>query len=111
MITGERNEVTSWSRGRIYSLHVRTPQIQTKLSKYGHRLRTDLADVGNELAVGSGGASLPAYASLLLHDILEAIAYCGSQKTGLGAADEAGQAGGARVGWRADRVRLTFCTV
>ena len=85
MITGERNEVTSWSRGRIYSLHVRTPQIQTKLSKYGHRLRTDLADVGNELAVSSGGASLPAYTSLLLHDILEAIIYCGLQKTGLGA--------------------------
>lgn len=59
--------------------------------------------------MGSGGASLPAYASLLLHDILEAIACCGSQKTGLGAADEAGQAGGARVGWRADRVRLTLC--
>ncbi|TFK90904.1 hypothetical protein K466DRAFT_358678 [Polyporus arcularius HHB13444] len=38
---GGGNEVTSWSRGRIYSLHVRTPQIRPKLPKYGHRLRTD----------------------------------------------------------------------
>ena len=40
VITGEGNEVTSKSRGRLYSLHVRTLQTKPTRSKHTHRLRT-----------------------------------------------------------------------
>ena len=40
VITGEGNEVTSKSRGQLYSLHVRMLQIKPTRSKHSHRLRT-----------------------------------------------------------------------
>ena len=40
LITGEGNGVTSKSRGRLYSLHVRMLQIRVNGHKYDHHLRT-----------------------------------------------------------------------